>query len=368
MPAAGCAVLAAMLLLPLPPPLHAAKRCPGRCLCYESSDLVDCRSRGLVRVPPRVPRGTWLLDLNGNQLTEVQRGSFAGLWALKVLLVSNNSIQTLQPQFHAIATLYISAPQCLSSLRFLERLDLSSNRLRGLPRDFSQSLSSLQELQLARNLLRDLDSASLAGLGHLRKLDLSHNRILAVDVAAFGGLFRLSLLDLSGNGLTELGDGVLSRQQRLEVLLLGRNNISRIGTRALAPLRSLRLFGLRGNQLEHIRFKTFLALQTTSTHLQLSLNPWTCDCELQRVFSKIRDMRRLHVDDYQELRCGAPARQAGSLLAALDSQLCIAETASVLVITITVILAVVGTLMKAERDRSKNKQTAGDADSERPEQ
>lgn len=74
------------------------KLCPGSCLCYESSDLVDCRSRGLVQVPLSVPHGTWLMDLSGNKLTEVRTRSFMGLWTLKILLMSNNSIRTLQPQ------------------------------------------------------------------------------------------------------------------------------------------------------------------------------------------------------------------------------------------------------------------------------
>lgn len=91
--------LGAMPLLPLL--LNAAlgfKLCPSSCLCYESSDLVDCRSRELLRVPPSVPHDTWLLDLSGNKLMVVRTRSFVGLWSLRILLMSNNSIQTLQPQ------------------------------------------------------------------------------------------------------------------------------------------------------------------------------------------------------------------------------------------------------------------------------
>uniref|UniRef100_A0A3B4WZ70 Insulin-like growth factor-binding protein complex acid labile subunit n=1 Tax=Seriola lalandi dorsalis TaxID=1841481 RepID=A0A3B4WZ70_SERLL len=240
--AGRCAELGALPLLLLLLLLNAAlgfKLCPNPCLCYESSDLVDCRSSGLVRVPVGVPHGTWLLDMSGNKLTH-------------------------------------------------------------------------------------LGPASLGELENLRKLDLSHNRIRAIDVQGFNGL--------------------LNRQQSLEVLLLSHNNISLIETEALAPL-----------------FKTFLQLQTTSTGLQLSLNPWTCDCELQRVFSKIQHVRHLHVEDYKDIVCHAPAQQAGNSLASLDSQLCVAETASVLAITITVMLAVIGALVKAEHNQ-KNKQTASDAD------
>lgn len=96
MPAAGRVMLAVMPLL-----LSAAlgfRPCPSSCLCYESSDLVDCRSRGLPRVPPGVPHGAWLLDLRGNKVTELPAGSFVGLWSLKILMMANNSMHTLQPQ------------------------------------------------------------------------------------------------------------------------------------------------------------------------------------------------------------------------------------------------------------------------------
>lgn len=98
MPVHGCTMLGVLPLLPLLNTVLGFQLCPSLCLCYESSDLVDCRSRGLVRVPPSVPHGTWLLDFSGNKLTEVHTRSFVGLWSLKILLMSNNSIQTLQPQ------------------------------------------------------------------------------------------------------------------------------------------------------------------------------------------------------------------------------------------------------------------------------
>ncbi|XP_041829090.1 insulin-like growth factor-binding protein complex acid labile subunit [Melanotaenia boesemani] len=353
MSASSCTMLCCvmpLLLLLLLNTVPGFRLCPTPCLCYDDSDLVDCRARGLDQVPLSVPHGTWMLDLSGNKVREVRTRSFMGLWSLKILFMSNNSI-------HAVH------PQSLTSLQFLERLDLSFNRLRWLPQDFTQSLSSLQELRLDHNLLQHLDSFSLGDADNMRKLDLSYNRIQTMDVRAFKSLSRLRFLNLQRNKLTVLKDGLLSRQQSLEVLLLSHNNISLIEPDALAPLRSLKLLGLQGNQLEHIKFKTFVKLQTTSTHLQMSLNPWTCDCDLQRVFGKIQYVRHLHVEDYKDIICHAPSQQAGSSLASMDSQLCMAETVSVLVISITVMLAVIGALVKAERNR-KSKQTASDAESE----
>uniref|UniRef100_A0A8C5E948 Slit homolog 1 protein-like n=1 Tax=Gouania willdenowi TaxID=441366 RepID=A0A8C5E948_GOUWI len=184
--------------------------CPGPCRCYQN--LVDCEHRWLLHVPAMVPHGTWLLDLSGNHLKEVHSRSFLGLWSLRILLMSNNSLHTLHPQ--------VEKPH----------------------------------------------------------------------------LFPLT------------------------------------------PLRKLTLLSLRGNQLTHVKFKTLLKLQTTSTHLHMSSNPWFCDCELQRVFGKIRRVRHLHVDDYEDVVCHAPAQQTGHTLASLDTRLCVAETATVLVITITVLL------------------------------
>lgn len=274
--------------------------------------------------------------------------------------VQASSLQ-LFSDFRSAAQTLSCAVQSLSSLQFLERLDLSFNRLRWLPEDFSQGLSSLQELRLDRNLLQHLDSTSLADFENLRKLDLSYNRIRTMDVRALGGLSRLRLLNLEGNRLNVLKEGLLSRQQSLEVLLLGHNNISVVQTEALAPLRSLTRLGLQANQLQHIKFKTFLMLQTTTTHLQMSSNPWTCDCDLQRVFGKIHRVRHLRVSDYEDITCSAPAQLAGSSLASQDSRLCLAETASVLVISITVTIAVIGAVVKAEQNR-KTKQAVSDAE------
>lgn len=256
--------------------------------------------------------------------------------------------------------------QSLSSLEFLERLDLSYNRLKKLPPDFSQRLFSLQELRLNHNRLCHLDPTSLIDLENLQKLDLSYNHITTIDVRLFNSLSRLTFLNLEANRLNAIKDDLLSRQQSLEVLLLGHNNISVIETETLSPLRSLSMLSLHGNQLGHLRFKTFLELKTTSTHLQLSSNPWVCDCDLQRVFGKIQHVRHLHVVDYKDIICHAPPQQVGIPLASLDSQLCMAETVSVLVITITVLLAVVGALVKAERTR-KYKQSLNDSDEDKHE-
>lgn len=244
--------------------------------------------------------------------------------------------------------------QAFYSLSFLEKLDMSRNHISELPVDFSQSLSSLRELRLDHNALQQLVPPSLEHLESLEKLDLSHNNIHTLEPGTFRGLSRLRHLYLHSNWLGTIREGSFSMLPVLELLLLGQNNISRIETDAFAPLHSLALLGLEGNQLEHVKFKIFLNLHTSGTHLQLAGNPWSCDCDLHRVFSKILSVRHLHLDDYRNVTCREPWQLAGAALAGVDSQLCMAETATVLIITGAVLVTVIGALVTAEHNR-KNK-------------
>ncbi|XP_026078999.1 slit homolog 2 protein [Carassius auratus] len=320
----------------------SSKLCPHQCSCYDASELVDCRSRGFTHIPHSIPHGTWLLDLSGNKLSELRSTSFTGIWVLRVLLLSQSNMQVVHSK-------------ALSSLTFLEKLDLAYNELRVLPPDFCQGLTALKDLKLSHNALERLESHSLEDLESLERLDLSHNHIQVIEVGAFRGLTMLRHLNLAWNQMTVLQGGLLTMQQSLGVLLLNHNNISKIETDALAPLQTLTILNLEANQLRSLKFKTFLNLQTPSTHLQMSENPWTCDCELHRVFTKILHVRHLHVDDYMNITCHSPLLLAGASLGLMHSQLCIAETATVLVITATVMVTVVAALVMAERKR-KNQQ------------
>lgn len=86
-----------------------SKLCPHQCSCYEASELVDCRSRGLTHIPHGIPHGTWLLDLSGNKLTELRSTSFTGIWALRVLLLSQSNMHVV----HSQVCLFLAVPTTL---------------------------------------------------------------------------------------------------------------------------------------------------------------------------------------------------------------------------------------------------------------
>ncbi|KAJ8345480.1 hypothetical protein SKAU_G00296730 [Synaphobranchus kaupii] len=329
---------------------RGSTECPANSSsCYESSGLVDCHNKSFTRVPQGLPHSAWFLDLSGNDLVELRAGSFDGLWSLRVLVLSNNGLQLLHNK-------------ALCHLSFLQKLDMSGNKLRRLPPDFSRCLAALRELRLDGNDLERLEPPSLDNLENLEKLDLRRNRVRTVAPRALWGLARLRRLYLQGNQLVTVQDGTLAMVLSLEVLLLGDNNITDIETEALTPLRRLSLLSLEGNRLRRLEFTTFLNLQTDGTHLRLSGNPWRCNCDLHRVFSKLQSVRRLHVDDYGNVTCSEPAQLAHIPLARVDSHLCMAETITVLVIAVTVLVTVVAAIVMAEHNRRKGRDSESESD------
>ncbi|XP_038837076.1 leucine-rich repeat and transmembrane domain-containing protein 1-like [Salvelinus namaycush] len=100
---------------------------------------------------------------------EVRSRAFAGLWSLRVLVLSDSGIQLLQLE-------------AFYSLSFLEKLDMSRKKLCRLPLDFSHSLPSVRELRLDHNTLEWLEVSSL------EKLDLSHNHTFCTQEPSGAGL------------------------------------------------------------------------------------------------------------------------------------------------------------------------------------
>ncbi|AWO95979.1 putative insulin-like growth factor-binding protein complex acid labile subunit [Scophthalmus maximus] len=141
----------------------------------------------------------------------------------------------------------------------------------------------------------------------------------------------------------------------LEVLNLARNRIGEMEESVFKPLVSMTLLDLAGNELSTLNFKTFQSVHTYSTHILLEGNPWNCECDMQRLFRKLRSIQRLFLDDYHNLTCKAPPVLEDHRLMDVDAELCIAETVTVLVITVTVVITLLAAMLMGERKRKKKK-------------
>ncbi|KAG7279581.1 hypothetical protein CRUP_034169 [Coryphaenoides rupestris] len=236
-------------------------------------------------------------------------------------------------------------------LKSLQKLDLSRNQIDALGDAFVLGPGSLSQLLLSRNRLTVLQNGTFRNLDDLARLDLSSNLIRLIRPGAFGGVRSLRRLHLEGNRLSALVSGLFSTLHSLEVLGLRGNPIGSVEPGVLAPLPSLALLDLSFNRLSGLHFKTLLGMRTPVTHVLLEGNPWHCDCELQRVFDKLRRVRRIMLDDVRELRCSEPAELRGRPMAEVDGELCVGETVTVLVLTLTVLVTVAAAVIMAEKSK-----------------
>ncbi|MEQ2209653.1 hypothetical protein XENOCAPTIV_002092 [Xenoophorus captivus] len=309
-----------------------SKMCEPGCDCRGDLKFTICSRAHLTKLPVRAPPSTELLDLSDNLISAVPKHVFSSNRKLRVLLLQNNNISMVEDGG-------------FSQLDFLQKLDLSWNQISALTEGFSIGLAFLRELQLSHNLLTSLDSQSFLHLDGLQRLNLTNNSIQTIQVRSFASMSSLRQLHLQDNQLTSLRSGTFSMLRSLEVLNLAGNQINEMDLAVFNPLTSVTLLNLADNQFSTVFFKTFLNIHTYSTHILLQGNPWNCDCELQRVFRKLHSIQRLFLDDYYNLTCWDPPVLHNHRLMEVDSELCIAETVTVLIITITVVITVLAAML-----------------------
>ncbi|XP_011687012.1 PREDICTED: insulin-like growth factor-binding protein complex acid labile subunit, partial [Wasmannia auropunctata] len=106
----------------------------------------------------------YLLNLRGNKLTSFIGEHFNTGTGLEILDLSDNRINQLSPIAFAIH------PR-------LRRLDLSGNTFVQFSSDFIKSLQFLEWLNLSKNMLWHVNEFAFSQMGKLRDLDLSNNKI-----------------------------------------------------------------------------------------------------------------------------------------------------------------------------------------------
>ncbi|KAG9477456.1 hypothetical protein GDO78_002706 [Eleutherodactylus coqui] len=332
------------LLIVLPSVTSIHSLCPSLCLCGSRSLFVNCSGTNLSSILILPPLATEFLDLSSCSLHTLP--PLHNLWRLQTILLAQNVILQVGDGYW-------------KSLRSLQILDLNGNKIGNLSVSFSLGLDSLTHLFLAHNLLHCISKYSFQHLHNLELLDLQGNLISSLDSGAFRSLTKLRHLQLQNNLLQSLTNDDFSVLQRLEFLDLSGNRINHLPSGVFTPLHSLTFLNLQNNKLRHLRFQTLSSLPSPGTLLLLSSNPWECDCDLQRMFGKLRSLQRISLQDGEDLNCAAPSALKGRALTSLDTQLCVAETVTVLMITLTVAVTVVGAIVTAERSRKKGPRNQG---------
>ncbi|XP_067141725.1 protein slit-like isoform X1 [Centruroides vittatus] len=158
--------------------------CPDLCTCYNG--MVDCRDKGLTRIPDHIPDSTTELRLEQNRITEIPSKAFV-------------------------------------PYKRLQRIDLSNNQIVKIARDVFNGLKSLTSLVLYGNKIVDLPEGIFRGLTSLQLLLLNANKISCIRKSTFADLHNLNLLSLYDNNIQSLANGTFASLHNIQTLHLARN-------------------------------------------------------------------------------------------------------------------------------------------------
>ncbi|KAJ8033416.1 Toll-like receptor Tollo [Holothuria leucospilota] len=174
--------------------LDVKKNCPETCYCYESCGFVlfiaNCAFSNYTRIPPDIRRETTVID------------------------IQNNSITALDSEFFSVVP-------------FLERIDLSFNRIMRIDGGTFYHLDKLLVVHLNNNYLRKIDSGDFnISSSVFYRLDLSNNFISWIHNNSFEMASCLEHLDLSNNKLEGIPNGVFDNLPYLSYLSIRGNPLN----------------------------------------------------------------------------------------------------------------------------------------------
>ena len=226
-------------------------------------------------------RALEILQLGGNQLDNLQSDVFDGLPALWFLDLSNNRLTRL-------------SAGAFNGLQSLERLLLGGNRLSTLPMDVFDRLPALWFLDLEANQLTVLPAEVFDGLTALEELNLEANRLSALPAGLFDGLSSLTNLSLMENQLTSLPEDLFGGLSALTALRLDQNRLTSLPADLFEGLSSLTELTLMANQLSSLPEGVFDGLSSLQW-ISLPRNRLTTLPD--GVFEGLSSLRILEVQD-----------------------------------------------------------------------
>ncbi|XP_010793738.1 slit homolog 2 protein-like [Notothenia coriiceps] len=148
--------------------------------------VLDCSNRKLVSIPDDIPSHVSSVNLFGNLIEQINRGSFGNLSKLNILFLSSNQINYVEDgsfiHLCALTQLYMDSNKLtdltgklFQGLSNLTMLDLSENSIQFIHTSAFQFLSSLQTVRLDSNNLQQVsDLLPILQLPNIQKLSIRH--------------------------------------------------------------------------------------------------------------------------------------------------------------------------------------------------
>ncbi|XP_071852178.1 uncharacterized protein [Apostichopus japonicus] len=241
------------------------------CDCHQTKKtfyLVDCSLRALS-VIPTLPHNATEINLSRNRLTGIPPGTFQWTGNLTSMDLSGNRLEALPTAL-------------LSSNTKMERLYLSDNLLTDIPPGFFMSTPNIYDLILANNKLHDVHQRFFNGLENLSYLSLSGNNIRQLPANLFSNTTISYCLDLSNNSLTEIPFGLFNYTKHdAQFLLLQRNNLTCVQKGLFDGFSRLRHIFLFNNGISEVEGNAFADMPIKNIYLfnnkikELQKSPFT---------------------------------------------------------------------------------------------
>ena len=132
-----------------------------------------------------------LMDLDGNELSELNDNLFSFLPSLDSLKINNNSLRNLHPL-------------TFNNISNLRNLELDFNNLEVIETKQFINLGNLENLTISNNQLSEIENNAFIGLVNLKTLLLTHNKLETITPGTFDGLQNLEFLNLIANPISVL--------------------------------------------------------------------------------------------------------------------------------------------------------------------
>ncbi|XP_043243590.1 insulin-like growth factor-binding protein complex acid labile subunit [Amphibalanus amphitrite] len=272
------------------------------------------RRNGLRDVAQRAFEGNAQLinlTLAENDIEFIPNEAFKGLVALNKIDLSHNRLSVMNNQTHGLFDDCLSLRKVnlshnhVSQIHVktfpyskwipyrLEELDLSSNKLAVIGRDFSTGLKDLKKLNLANNSLIETRQYVLGNLTKLEELDLSHNQLAHFPEDSIGPNPKMLKLKLNDNFLITLPVEAMSEMVNLTLLDVSNNRVRRFYDQLMPWIENGTQVFYQGNQLR-------------------------CDCALRRLRSWMDDRTAEPDSPWASVACETPAEMRGQIVTELD--------------------------------------------------
>ncbi|KAF2354857.1 Leucine-rich repeat [Trinorchestia longiramus] len=187
--------------------------CPQSCVCDDRRKSVECVRSGLQSVPAIGPSETEILVLDHNSITDLGQ-IYNSVWRnLHTILINDNHLASLDSPHFNLTTLttlsvntnqlsYLHEGDC-ALLTAVEHLNISNNQLVRLDASVCGYLK-VKWLDAAINYIKNIADVKLTSMPYIQHLNLSKNSITFVTKTVLDDLPFLQVLDLSYNHLKQV--------------------------------------------------------------------------------------------------------------------------------------------------------------------